>query len=261
MKTTLALFLMLLLAVFAACPETTDTLCIATYNIHNAIGGTDRKTDYDRIVSTITGMHPDFVAIQEADSATTRSRGKDVMRELAQRTGMNSLFAPAIEYGGGRYGIGILSRETPLSVTRIPLPGREEARMLLIAEYSRCYFACTHLSLTEADRETSARILARAAALRTRKDKPFIIAGDWNMTPDSHTLDIITRDFTLLNETTANTFPADRPDSCIDYIAVADDCADCVSVLHTEVINEPAASDHRPVCATIILTPAKAGQN
>ena len=47
---------------------------VMTYNVHNGIG-LDKMTDYERIGKRIAAEMPDFVAIQEVDSATVRSKG------------------------------------------------------------------------------------------------------------------------------------------------------------------------------------------
>lgn len=103
-----------------------------TYNIRNG-KGMDNRTDYQRTADEIIRCGADFVAVQEVDSATSRSNGRYVLCELAWRTRMYPVFSQAIPLGGGGYGVGLLCRERPLSTLRIPMPGREEARTLLIA--------------------------------------------------------------------------------------------------------------------------------
>ena len=79
-------------------------------------------------------------------------------------------------------GIGILSKEKPLDIQTFPLPGREEERMLMVAEFKDYFFACTHLSLTEEDRLASLDIIKQSVST---SQKPFFLAGDLNDTPDS----------------------------------------------------------------------------
>ena len=98
-------------------------LNLMTYNIRHG-AGMDGKIDYDRTAAVIRGVNPDVVALQEVDSATQRCYGKYVGQELATRTHMIPTFGAAINFQGGKYGVGILSREQPLAVRRIPLPGR-----------------------------------------------------------------------------------------------------------------------------------------
>ena len=44
-------------------------------------------------------------------------------------------FAPAIDFDGGKYGIGLLAKKTPIRVERMALPGREEARAMILVEF------------------------------------------------------------------------------------------------------------------------------
>ena len=92
----------------------------------------DDVTDFRRTAAVINKVCPDVVAVQEIDSVTGRSGGKDVLREIAGLTLMHHMYAPAIDYDGGKYGIGMLSKEKPLGYRYLPLPGREEARALLV---------------------------------------------------------------------------------------------------------------------------------
>lgn len=247
MKPVLAWLTMLLLAWNATAQN--GTLRLMSYNIHNGIG-MNRITDYTRISDVINNVKPDVVAIQEADSVTTRSKGADVMLELGKQTGMHHYFSRAIKFGGGSYGIGLLSREEPLSLTCRPLPGTEEARTMLVAEFKDYVVICAHLSLTEADRITSAGILGEEAA---KWSKPVFLAGDWNMTPDSKPMESIKEYFRPLNNTKLFTFPADKPDRCIDYIAVDNRHQKSIKTKAFKVIDERMASDHRPIVADIKL--------
>ena len=140
-----------------------NTLRIMSYNIRNG-RGMDEVTDLGRIADAICKVAPDVVAVQEVDSVTGRSGGIDVLRTLGERTLMFPTYAPAIDFDGGKYGVGMLSKEKPVSYRYIALPGREEERVLLWVEFERYIFCCTHLSLTPEDRMLSLPILRREAA-------------------------------------------------------------------------------------------------
>ncbi len=214
-----------------------------SYNIRNGIG-MDRVRDLGRVAEVINASAPEIVAIQEVDSVTGRSKGTYVMGELGALTGMVPTFAAAIDYDGGRYGIGMLSRQAPLNVKRYPLPGREEARALLVAEFDDYVFACTHLSLTHEDCLASVQILKDIAS---NYDKPFFIAGDFNARPDSDVIRALSDDFTILSDTSVLTFPADTPDRTLDYIMVYSRPSIAVTTESFEVLNAPMPSDHRPL--------------
>ena len=220
---------------------------IMTYNVHNAVGMDGRK-DVERLARIMRQSQADVVAVQEVDSATARSNGRYILGELAAEGLFYPTFAPAINFGGGKYGIGILSKEKPLSVRRVALPGREEARMLLVAEFDRYVVGCTHLSLTEADCMASADIILNEAA---RCTKPFILAGDWNAKPESPFVKKISESFRILNNTKTFTCPADKPDQTIDYIAVYKATGDDLVKKGISVREEKVASDHRPVVAQL----------
>ena len=131
----------------AACTQRQERLKLMSYNIRNGIG-IDNIQDIGRIARVILREAPDLVALQELDSATLRVDGRYIPGELGRMTGMHATFGRAIGFAGGSYGIGLLSRTEPLAVRSIPLPGREEARVLLMAEFPDYTVCITHLSLT-----------------------------------------------------------------------------------------------------------------
>ena len=227
-----------------------------TYNIRNG-KGMDNRTDYQRTADEIIRCGADFVAVQEVDSATNRSNGRYVLGELAWYTQMFPVFSEAIPLKGGSYGIGLLCRKRPLNTLRIPMPGREEARTLLIAEFESFYLACTHWSLNAEDRKASQEKLRQVVA--SLKKKPLILAGDLNATPDSPEIKKLKKDFTLVNDPKQPTFPANKPKKTIDYIAVWKPTAHQLywSKRQTRVLEAKTASDHRPVVSEFrIKTPA-----
>ena len=248
MKKTLFCICMLAMAL-SAFPQ--DYLNLMSYNIRNT-KGMDGVRDYQRIANVIIREAPDVVAIQELDSMTTRSEQKFVLGELAERTQMHAQYVPAISFQGGKYGIGILSREKPLSIKAMSLPGREERRALMVAEFEDYFFACTHLSLTEEDRLASLDIIRNCA---TQSKKPFFLAGDLNDTPDSEFIKALQQDFQILTNIKKATYPAPEPTETIDYIAAWKPMTDDFAVLSTQVLEEPLASDHRPI--TVSLRMAK----
>lgn len=213
---------------------------ILCYNIRNGVG-MDDQVRYDRIVGVIKNIKPHVAALQELDSATERSRGVDVLGHLAEQTGMFATYGAAIDYRGGKYGVGVLTREKPVRTYTVPLPGTEEKRVLLVVELSEMVLFCTHLSLTEKDRIASVAIINGE---RRKFKKPVFLAGDLNDQPQSASIGALKQEWQVLSGD-APTYPADTPDRCIDYIFGARQKP--YKVKENKVVAEPVASDHRPL--------------
>ena len=226
-----------------------NTLRIMSFNIRNG-RGMDNVADYQRTADVINRTRPDVVAIQELDSVTARSGNMDVLRELSDRTLMFRTYAPAIDFDGGKYGIGMLSKEKPLGFRYLSLPGREEARALLIVEFEKYIYCCTHLSLTKEDRMLSLPVILKEAS---SAGKPLFIAGDMNAEPDSEFITALQNNFVLLTNPKQFTFPADKPTETIDYIAAYAKDTVAFARISSRVLEEPVASDHRPIVADIVF--------
>ena len=235
------LFIFAALFIFSA--QAQNTLKLMSYNIKNA-NGMDNVCNFQRIANVINNASPDVVAIQEVDSMTNRSGQKYVLGEIAERTQMHGYFAPAIDYDGGKYGIGLLTKQVPLRLQTLPLPGREEARTLILAEFVDYIYCCTHMSLTEEDRMKSLELVK---AFTSSSTKPLFLAGDMNAEPESGFIKELQKDFQILSNPKQHTFPAPDPKETIDYIATLKQNAKGFAVISAKVINEPMASDHRPI--------------
>jgi endonuclease/exonuclease/phosphatase family metal-dependent hydrolase len=220
-----------------------------SYNVRNCTG-LDGKTDYQRIANIIKNANCEAVAIQELDSMTTRYEGQDMLKNLAELTGMYPTFAPSIDYQGGKYGIGMLTKEKPLSHRRVALPCRSEPRSLLIVELEDYYYCCTHLSLHAEDRETSIGIIIDELS---KLDKPVMIAGDFNAEPEEESMKMMAEKFAIFKKDAAPyTFPADKPDIEIDYICLLKSGkVSKFEVLEHSIIDAPVESDHRPIVAEV----------
>ena len=218
---------------------------IMSYNVRHC-AGMDLVVNYDRTAEVILKQMPNVVALQELDSMTGRSGRKYQLKELAKRTNYYPVFGKAIDYDGGGYGVGVLTKEKPLGTKRIPLPG-EEPRVLLVVELENYVIACTHLDLEESERLASAPIIIEEAQ---RWKKPFILVGDWNDYPNSQLLKELTKYFTI-NSGNEFTFPADEPNECIDYVATFNKWQ--TEMLKSVVVDEPMASDHRPLLVKLQL--------
>lgn len=241
----ITLILLALLA-FTSCGEKYGELRVLTYNIHAGIG-MDGRLDLERLAGVINGIAPDIVGLQEVDSATTRSELKDQAAELGRLTGMHAVFGPAIDHAGGKYGVAILSREKPLNHYNIPLPGAEERRTLLVAEFEGYVVFNTHLSLTESSRMESLEIMFSETE---KYEKPVIITGDFNAVPGSMEITLIKENWLPLSGTSLKTFPSEAPEVTLDYIFGAK-MEKGFKESESRAVYEPVASDHLPLYANI----------
>ncbi len=231
-------------------PRAENTIRLMSYNIRNA-RGMDEKVDYDRIANVILKVSPDVIALQELDSVTVRYKKVDALAVLAEKTKMYSVYGASIDYDGGKYGIGVMSKEKPLSWKRIPLPGREEARSLLIVEFKNYIFCCTHLSLTADDRLESSKIINKESL---SFKKPAFLAGDFNAKPESHEVTELSELWKALSDMKQFTIPPDKPNRTIDYIFGLKSENKTYSVLQRKVMDEPVASDHLPLFVDVRLS-------
>jgi endonuclease/exonuclease/phosphatase family metal-dependent hydrolase len=233
-------------------------LRVLTYNIHHG-EGTDGKLDLPRIARVISEQKPDLVSLQEVDRKTRRTRNVDQPAELARLTGMNAAFGRGIDFEGGEYGNAVLSRFKIEStdVHRLPVKEGEERRCALVATVRpwaagpQVVFVATHLNhRDEAERVREVEEIQRVLAGERR---PTILAGDLNSRPATPPLQKFTGawlDAAASTKPEASfTFPSDKPVRRIDYVLLRP--ATAWRVVDTAVVNEPVASDHRPVLAVV----------
>jgi endonuclease/exonuclease/phosphatase family metal-dependent hydrolase len=168
---------------------------------------------------------------------------------------MQVAFGRNIDYQGGGYGTAVLSR--------FPIKSREshklrtfyegEQRGVQLLELDsggeKLVFLCTHLDHRPDDRERFASV----AKINELADKfpgtSMILAGDLNATPDSRVIAEFHRTWKRAGANDLATFPADAPKKSIDYILLRP--VDGWQVAEARVVEEPVASDHRPLLAVL----------
>ena len=224
-------------------------MTIMSFNVLHC-RGSDKKLDVSRTAAVIAAVKPRFAALQEIDFKAKRSERIDEPAELARLTGMKATFGKTIDFQGGEYGVMLLSVEAPLSVAKVPLPGKEP-RLLLLAEFDDCVVGSTHLSVaTEKERMDSVGLIRDAIA---HFKKPVFVCGDWNARPDSPVLKELGKFLTVLSPTDQNTFHGTAPrllsdpKICIDYIAVDTAHSKLFRVLEGAVVPDTVTSDHKPI--------------
>jgi endonuclease/exonuclease/phosphatase family metal-dependent hydrolase/Icc-related predicted phosphoesterase len=224
-----------------------------SYNIHHG-EGMDGKIDIERIGKLIIDINPEVVGLQEVDSVVVRSGNIDILQLLSEQTGMYATFGYSILHDGGKYGNGVLTREKPIAVKKIALPGAKEARTALIVELDKYVVVNTHLSLTNEERLESVKIITDAVEIY---DKPVFLMGDLNATPDSEPITFLQDKWQILSNPKQPTSPSVNPRSTIDYILGYTAKGQTYAKYRAHVIDEQVASDHRPLFVDIRLkTPA-----
>lgn len=224
-------------------PQRKNTYRLLSYNIHHG-EGMDKKMDVERIGKLILQVNPEVAGLQEVDSMVRRSGQIDILKLLAEQTGMHPTFGYSILYDGGKYGNGILTREKPRSVKKIALPGEKEARTALIVELDRYVVVNTHLSLNHEERIESAKMINKAV-----RDfhKPVFLMGDLNATPGSEPMEIFKKEWKILSDPGIYTSPSVEPKVTLDYILGYTSNGRSFKTTQKKVIEEKIASDHRPL--------------
>jgi endonuclease/exonuclease/phosphatase family metal-dependent hydrolase len=197
----------------------------------------------------IGSFKPDVCCLQEVDRKSVRAGGVDQTAALAKLAGMEGSWVEKIP----GYGISALYRERPFRVSKVLFKGQIHTRALMISEYSDCVVANTHFPLTKPTRLAAARTVCEALkgyAVR----KPVFLTGDLNALPDSETMALLKRDFTVLSDPSAFTFPAKKPDRTIDYVMVDNAHAKDFSKAKARTFAAPGATDH--VALVLDLKPA-----
>lgn len=240
---------------------------VMVYNIHagKSAVGADNLAD---VATLVRETNADLVLLQEVDQGTRRSGNTDQPAVLAQHTGFRVAFGSALDYDGGRFGVGILSRWpiTADTLFRLPVnPPQERAggsheprgalRAVIDSPYGTITVFNTHIDASREDfwRRQEARVVAALVATARRSSPVVLLGGDLNSTPES----VVQQELraTGLRDAHAEcgrgeglTYPADSVVKRIDYLFLtgALRCT-TASVLLTRV------SDHRPVLVDVVI--------
>ena len=237
-----------------------NSIRLATYNTHRCEGWETQtnvdRANYNNTAKVISLIDPDVIALQELDKFTTW-HPHDQLQELADRTGMKPYYCKTIDYCGGDYGIGILSKREPLRTVSGDLPGTE-ARKFFLAEFDDYIFIATHLChLETTDRAQSVEIInAYIAANYASYTKPIFLAGDFNESNMSSEMMVKLKEKWEIISTSSNTFMNTATPKRIDYIVLYKGNKAACEVLGTAVpsydeINVNKVSDHLPVLVDI----------
>jgi endonuclease/exonuclease/phosphatase family metal-dependent hydrolase len=244
--------------------ENSETLRVATYNVHGCVG-TTRERSEARIAEVIASMSVDVVGLQELDMGRRRSAGVDQAGLIAKQLGWNHLFESAIQVVDEHYGIAILSRYPLTHRHTVALPGEgswycRETRVALWAEAETpsgpVQIINTHFGLGRLERLTQARHIADL--LDGAPAEALVLLGDFNSRPSSRALQPLRKHLRDLRTTPAvtgpcRTFPTRYPLVAVDHIFASAALHPISLMVHRQALAR-VASDHYPLIAELSRT-------
>ena len=255
---SLVLVILFWSAATAATP-TLHTVRVLTYNIHHG-EGTDGEFDLPRLARIIESSAPDLVALQEVDQGTQRASGVNQLAELARLTHRRGVFGKAMDFQGGSYGVGVLSRWPLQHVEVHPLPDppdREPRTALTVAVRINkngplIQFTSTHLDSGRDVFNRMAQANELTRVLVRNDGVPAILAGDLNSGLRTEVMQILDNDWAnVAPDDPAPLLPSGRPGR-VDHVLVRP--FNGWKVVESTVVDAPIASDHRPVLVVLQWT-------
>ena len=209
----------------------------------------------------IASQQPDLVALQECDWDTQRERAPQqhhvrFVNELGSATGMFTAYGKALDYKGGYYGIGILSKYPIIRSERVLLPqdGKAEQGVMLVVDVEMpdkriVTFACTHLEVStpEARYEQAGFINAYFA----QAPHPTFLAGDMNAEPDTREIRRLTSNGWMPLTNAEPTYPVKDAEIKIDHIFYRGDAP--IRLNATKRCTDSRLSDHFPVLSEVTI--------
>lgn len=248
-------------------------LKVATYNIgKNDASG--RVSDFTALNAAIKKINADIITVVEIDNKTVRSQKIDQLKEIADANHLHYIFGKALDFDGGEYGVGILSKYDIQHSQVVNLPsGKAEQRVVLLAHIavpgfdSPVVMMATHLDwqkdpavrLMQARHLLDLSIGDAASNFKDIASSVKILAGDFNSTRDEQPLREIRYFFNAVEKqgTDYRTWPAVNPAIDLDHIFTFKGQKWNVKQLtipHDSAnFTWSAASDHLPVIADLEL--------
>lgn len=226
----------------------------------NILHGRTTKGDFnlDVLAQLIKEADPDFVAMQEVDFKARRSKRYDLVTELGWRTKMVPLFGKAMDFDGGQYGEGVLSRYSFLQTRVVALPHlpKQEPRAALevitaLPSGDTIAFVGTHFAH---EGEEGRKIQAQKInAVFAQNAFPTLLVGDLNASPGSSTINLLEQVWgsSYDKKDPAPTYPSDKPSLKIDYVMFYPQAR--WKVVERKVIADTLASDHCAYLVTLEL--------
>ena len=249
-----------------------STVRIVAYNIRHG-QGTDDRVDLPRIAEVLRALDADVITLQEVDNRTERTGGVDQVQVLAEHMGYQGFHGAHRAYQGGEYGNAILTRLPVRSVRTHSIPPASGSALTVHEIEVQLPSGTTRTSTGEPSVSISVVSVhlagtpeertAQAEAVSAAFGGPAILAGDFNGRPDDTAVRRLARTWHVgTKRGDPRTYPAPEPDREIDFVmwrtgerAGAGDPIELRLADHW-VVDEPMASDHRPLVAVFELAPA-----
>ena len=164
-------------------PTPSQRLRLVSYNIKHGLGN-DGRLDLERTAALLNNLHADFIGLQEVDNKVKRSGMVDQAQTLGKSLSMHSAFGSFMDYQGGKYGLGILSKHPILAANEIKLPTGNEPRVALackiqLPDRREIMVVNLHFDWVKDDkfRFQQAKELAKYLGTLTL---PYVLMGDFN---------------------------------------------------------------------------------
>lgn len=234
---------------------------VMTYNIRHG-ADMNYKMNLEKQAEIIKKQSADFIGLQEVENKCTRSGNVDQIQMLGKFTNTTGTFGQFMKYQGGQYGMGSLCG-LPLVeaiVLNIP-PAKLEPRCAVInvaklPNGKHITFVNIHLDWLKGQNENRINQAKSIVKEVDRLGFPTIIVGDFNTKPDSPTMIYFaSQGFIFMDKGEDNlTFQGPGvPTVEIDHVIYRSTVETTLEGLSIDVLNEPQASDHRPVVAEILV--------
>ncbi|MTC76026.1 endonuclease [Providencia sp. wls1919] len=249
------------------------TIKVATYNIGKNELAAD-VANLDELSKAIAKIDADVIVLTEIDNKTARSKKVNQLEEIAKANKMDFAFGKALDFDGGEYGVGILSKYKIEKSQVVNLPsGGAEQRVVLLSQITKPGFDSpiiimgTHLDwqkdptirigqvrhildATIGDTETGFDNIA--ASIK-------ILAGDFNSTAKEQPIQEISYFWDPVEKKGVNyrTWPAVNPAIDIDHIFTYKgqvwDVKTMIIPTDSKDFQWSKVSDHLPVIAELEL--------
>lgn len=220
---------------------------VASYNIRKSVGR-DYRRDPARVLSVLSAIDADIVALQEVDRRFGRRASSIPRAMLAEKTDLEIVdLAPRPESIGWHGNAILLRRGTEVQdIHTLTLRGLEP-RGAVVVDLENLRIVGVHLALLRRARQAQAAQIA--AFLARLPHKPTLIMGDFNeWSRQSRNLSALDAQFDL--HTPGHSFPSVKPMVGLDKIALSRELSfEGCGVHSCEVARQ--ASDHMPIWADI----------